>query len=196
MPDSDQTALTPDALQHRDGLPSEFRYLEQAYPRSGWPTLDMHPSAEHWLQIHDWFRGQVQDLTGLGSQWREGKIGASQYRGAATPRLRQFLNNLHHHHTIESTYAFPALIAAEPAMTGGFALLDRDHDAIEHLMAAMVEAANALIRAGNGPDDLTPLADALAGAIDGGTMLIGRHLWDEEEIIVPVFSLRGDAVKM
>jgi hemerythrin HHE cation binding domain-containing protein len=183
-----------DALDKRDGLPGEFRYLEPGCPRSAWPTIGLHPTAQHWLEVHGWFRGQMTDLVDLGGHWREGRISASDYRLAATPRVRHLLNNLHHHHNLESHHAFPLLSAAEPGMAKGFALLDRDHDAIEHLLSSIAGAANVLIQAGREPGDLSPHAASLSDHIDRGTTLIGRHLWDEEEIVVPVLTLRGDSV--
>jgi hypothetical protein len=184
-----------DALDSRDGLPGAFRYLEATWPRSAWSAATLHPMAQHWLEIHGWFRGQMTELGNIGALWREGRIEARDYRGEATPRLRQMLNNLHHHHELESTHAFQRLAAAEPRMAAGFALLDRDHDAIEHLLAAMAQAANDLIRAGADPAaDLRPRAEALADHVERATALIGRHLWDEEEIVVPVLNLRGDQV--
>jgi hypothetical protein len=80
----------------------------------------------------------------------------------------------------------------EPRMAGGFELLDRDHAAIDALMTAMAEAAAGLDRAAAGGLDLGPSADALADEIERGGALINRHLLDEEEIIVPLFTLRGD----
>lgn len=185
-----------DVLETRTGLPSAFRYLEALHPRSGWSTAALHPMAQHWLDIHGWFRQQMTALAGIGIDWREGRLGARDYRGMAAPRLRQLLSNLHHHHTLESTHAFPPMIAAEPRMADGFALLDRDHEAIEQLMAAMAEAGNDLIRAGDGPADLTLLAEALVDRTERATSLIGRHLWDEEEIVVPVLNLRGDQITL
>src|SRR5690349_18816164 len=103
-----------DALDRRDGLPAAFRLLEPGCPRSAWSTMALHPMAQHWLDIHGWFRGQIGDLEALGSAWREGAIDAAAYRVAATPRLRQLLDNLHHHHTLETEQAFPMLTVAEP----------------------------------------------------------------------------------
>jgi len=180
-----------DALEHRDGLPIAFRYLEADCPRAKWPVMDLHPMASHWLEIHGWFRGQMDELGKLGGLWREGQIGAADYRAHATPRLRHLLNNLHHHHTLETEHAFPQLAAADPRMVAGFELLDRDHDDIEHLLAAMAEAANGLIRAGGEPGEMPPLAHTLADRIERGVTLIVRHLGDEEEIVVPVLTLSG-----
>ena len=184
-----------DALDRRDGLPAAFRFLETGCPRSAWPTMALHPLAQHWLDIHGWFRGQIAELEAIGGAWREGRIDAAAYRAAAPPRLGQLLNNLHHHHTLETEQAFPMLMGAEPRMADGFALLDRDHDAIEHLLSAMAEAANALVQAGFDPgasaSALPPLAENLSDRIERGAALINNHLRDEEEIVVPVLTLRG-----
>ncbi|QDH73530.1 hemerythrin domain-containing protein [Brevundimonas sp. M20] len=187
----DKAWALSDNLVTRQALPEAFRYLEAVYPRAQWPALEIHPTARHWLEVHDWFRGQMTALGEIGALWREGRIEAADYRGAATPRLRQMLTHLHHHHERETRQAFPLLTAAEPRMTEGFALLDRDHDQIEALLAGMADDANALLRAG-ATTDLRPLAGALADRVERGTRLINRHLWDEEEIVVPVLTLRGD----
>jgi hypothetical protein len=181
-----------DELHLRPGLPAEFRYLEAAYPRGQWPVMDLHPMATHWLEIHGWFRGMAGELMQLGELWREGKVEIADYRRATMPRLRQFLGNLHGHHHHESGHYFPALALIEPAMAKGFELLDRDHDAVERLLSAMAQAANALNGAMDQSGDRRPLAATMAEAIESGVGLIGRHLDDEEEIVVPVLTLRGD----
>jgi len=181
-----------DQLHLRTGLPVQFRYLEPAFPRPDWPTLQLHPTARHWLEIHDWFRAMMADLAQLGGEWREGRLEAAAYRQASIPRLRQLLGNLHGHHSHESGHYFPALSALEPDMARGFDLLDRDHDAIEHLLSDMAQAGNALNQAAAEGRDLFPQAAALTESSDQAGLLIGRHLLDEEEIIVPVLSLRGD----
>jgi iron-sulfur cluster repair protein YtfE (RIC family) len=185
-----------DALEHRDGLPSAFRYLEADCPRANWATMGIHPMAQHWLEIHGWFRGQMNELGQIGGFWREGRIGAADYRAHATPRVRHLLSNLHHHHTLESEHAFPQLAAAEPRMAAGFDLLDRDHDAIERLMAAMAEAANDLVRGGGAPLELPGLAHALTDRLERGTALIVSHLDDEEEIVVPVLTLSAHDLRL
>lgn len=134
----------------------------------------------------------MTEVEALGLRWREGGIDAPQYRAAVTPRLRHLLNNLHHHHEIESAHYFPQLGAAEPRMAAGFALLDRDHALVDQLLAGVAEAATRLIRAAD-PAELAPLAHALTDQTARSTALIGRHLWDEEEIVIPVLALRGDA---
>ena len=184
--------MIPDDLHLRAGLPAEFRYLEPACARADWPALRLHPTAAHWLEVHDWFRGMLEGLVDLGADWREGRIDASAYRTRAIPRLRHLLSHLDGHHHYESRAYFPAMAALEPGMAKGFDLLDRDHEAIERLMSAMAEAATGLSRAAADAHDPAPHVAALAREIDHGGALIGRHLLDEEEIIVPVLTLRGD----
>ena len=181
-----------DALHLRAGLPAEFRYLEVAYPRARWPVMDLHPMATHWLEIHGWFRGMAGELVQLGDLWREDRIELADYRRAVLPRLRRFLGHLHGHHHHESGQYFPAMALIEPGMAKGFALLDRDHDAVERLLSAMAQAANALNGAAGQSGDQPRLAATMADAIESGVGLIGRHLDDEEEIVVPVLTLRGD----
>lgn len=195
MPLAPKTLTPPaaDALTQRTGLPEAFRYLEAACPRAQWPTLPIAPMAQHWLDVHRWFRAQTADLVRLGALWREGQTDAAQYRAASAPRLRQLLTNLHHHHTLETQHAFPQMAAAEPRMAAGFDLLDRDHDLIDARLAELADSANALLRA------LSPtpvLAETLADRLEATTTLIGRHLDDEEEIVVPVLTLRGEGFRL
>lgn len=181
-------------LGTRVGLPPALRYLEKVRPRSSWSAPDLNPTAQHWLAVHDWFRGQLEGLVELGTLWREGQMDGSAYRGAATPRLRQLLGNLHHHHTLESQHAFPMLSVAEPEMAKGFALLNRDHEVIDPLLSSMAQSAAALLQAGQSAEEIARCATVLTNSIDHGARLIGRHLWDEEEIVVPVLTLHGDVL--
>jgi len=190
----DAALLTDDDLFARAGLPARFRYLESQCARSAWPELELHPTARHWLQVHDWFRGMAGGVADLGTEWREGRIEAVAYRAAALPRLRQFLGNLEGHHHHESANYFPALAAAEPAMRQGFELLDRDHDAVHGLLLATADAANAAIRAGHDVAVLPGAVEGLVVAVERLVTPVRRHLLDEEEIVVPVLTLRGDPV--
>lgn len=181
-----------DALHLRAGLPAEFRYLEAQCARADWPRMRLHPSATHWLQIHAWFRHKFQDIFNLGGAWRDDTMPEQTYRAQVMPRLQELLNHLHGHHNIESHSYFPAMAAMEPQMKRGFELLDRDHEAIDGLMNAMVQAAIALNKAADAKLDLKAPTSALIAELERGGGLITRHLDDEEEIIVPVFTLRGD----
>lgn len=185
-----------DDLLLREGLPEPFRYLAAQCPRQDWSTPGrIHATAKHWLDIHRWFRGALGELTGLGGKWRAGGLDPADYQAAVMPRLRQFLSHLEGHHNIESHSYFPALAALEPPMAAGFELLDRDHEAVHGLLVGMAEAANGLNRALPGGGDVRPQGDALAAAIAATAGPLLRHLSDEEEIVIPVLTLRGDPMQ-
>lgn len=181
-----------DGLLARAGLPDAFRYLAQACPRDTWSERQLHASASHWLEIHAWFRARLAELDVLGQGWRAGGVEASAFQRAVMPRLRQFLGHLEGHHQIESQAYFPAMAAQEPAMAKGFELLDRDHHAVHSLLADLAHAANGFNQAlAAGRDPAAP-GEALAQAMAAVSIPIGRHLSDEEEIVIPLLTLRGD----
>lgn len=185
-----------DHLLLRDGLPEEFRYLAADCPRQDWSTPGrIHATAAHWLDIHRWFRGALGNLGEVAAGWRAGRLDGPAFQQAVMPRLRQFLSHLEGHHNIESHSYFPALAALEPPMAAGFELLDRDHEAVHALLVGTAEAANGFNRALQAGGDLRPHGDALAAAIAAVPGPLLRHLSDEEEIVVPVITLRGDPIQ-
>jgi len=183
-----------DHLFLRACLPDPFRFLERDVPRASWPEAGrIHAMAAHWLEIHDWFRARLSDLDGLSTDWREGRIEEPvAFQAALMPRLQQFLQNLDGHHQRESRMYFPAFVRQEPRIAAGIELLDRDHDAVHGLLEAMVEAANGFNRAVAARADAAAPGEALAGAIQAAVAPLGRHLHDEEDIVVPLLTLRGD----
>jgi hypothetical protein len=72
----------------------------------------------------------------------------------------------------------------------GFDLLDADHHALDGILNRFVEQANGAIQGAGGPDP-----KAAAGLLRDGLAdlerLIGRHLEDEEDLIVPVILIHG-----
>ena len=183
-----------DALIERAGLPAPFRYLEAGCPRAQWGEAGrIHAMAAHWLEIHGWFRGMLTGLTGLTTQWREAAAPSpQQYQAALMPRLQQFLQNLDGHHQRESRMYFPAFINQEPAIAAGIELLDRDHDVVHAMLERMVETANAFNRGVQDKAELAAPGEALAAAIEAASAPLTRHLHDEEDIVVPLLTLRGD----
>jgi hypothetical protein len=91
----------------------------------------------------------------------------------------------HHHHEIEDRYYFPQFTRVFPAMEHAIALLDGDHRVLEEALNDTEKGLDALRTR---PVD----RDAIARVYKGSRALekiISRHLWDEEEIIVPIFLL-------
>ena len=190
MPDWLGDAL---ALARRAGLPAEFLYLSEAFPRERWTEGGLHPTARRWLHMHGGFRAHQAEMAAMIAAWRGELIDLRALHGTLIPALQQFLQHLDGHHRIESDHYFPALQRLEPRIAAGLELLDRDHDAIHAHIEAMVETGRALhqgVAAGatDADDRVERLADVLALAAPQ----LARHLDDEEEIVIPLIALRGD----
>lgn len=182
IPDRGADPVPSDALHLRDGLPADLLVLHDDWPRARWPTLPLHRMAAHWLEVHGWFRGLIGDA-GLGLlAIRERRVEPAKGTRLVRQQLGTFLTNLHHHHHLESSMAFPSLAGLDPRLTRGFALLDRDHDAIVPLLDATEHAVSSSA-------DL----DAIARAIGKLAPLLERHLLDEEDLVVPLLSARRPA---
>lgn len=148
--------------------------------------------AAHWLEIHGWFRGMLEGLTGLAAQWREGRFTPAQFQSLIMPRLQQFLQNLDGHHQRESRMYFPAFARQEPRIAEGIALLERDHEVVHGLLEGMFETATAFNRAIAEKADPTMPGAALCTAIEEASGPLKRHLHDEEDIVIPLLTLHGD----
>ncbi|MDP2116781.1 MAG: hypothetical protein Q8J71_05235, partial [Brevundimonas sp.] len=62
----DGDALT---LASRTGLPAEFCYLRDQFPRARW-TATLDETAAFWMQMHAGFRDHQAHMDSLISQWR------------------------------------------------------------------------------------------------------------------------------
>ena len=180
-----------DELFEREGLPADFRWLEEGCPRPEWSSPGrIDEMAAHWLEIHGWFRHMLAELVRIGGDWRAGRFGDAQaFQREIMPRLQAFLQNLDGHHQRESRMYFPAFIKQEPRIKAGIELLDRDHDAVHRLLEDMVEKANAFNRA---VMEYKPPAEALVASIETAAGPVERHLHDEEDIVIPLLTLHGD----
>lgn len=185
-----------DELLLRTGLPQEYRWLEAAVPRATWPRLRLHATAEHWLQVHAWFRATQASLNGIGTSWLEGGIDTATLHRTMLPRLREFLGHLDAHHHIESDSYFPAFATAEPRMRRGFELLDRDHETVDAMLAAIAADARRLHMAIAAAEaDPRAAAEALVQTAAATLLPLTRHLDDEEDIVIPLLTLQGDPLR-
>ncbi|MDO9587622.1 MAG: hemerythrin domain-containing protein [Brevundimonas sp.] len=190
MSDRSGDALT---LALRSGLPAEFLYLREAYPRMRWTESGLNPIARHWLGMHAGFRSQQAGMADLVARWRSGAVETRALHSALIPALQQFLQHLDAHHSIESGHYFPAMQRIEPRIEAGVALLDRDHDDIHAHIEALVETGRGFhqamtMGAAEADDRLLRLAEAL----DKASPDLARHLDDEEDIVIPLIALHGD----
>ena len=172
------------ALLKRDGLPDALCVLAKAYPRANWETHgNFGELIRFWMERHAMFR-QLTDILEKDAQaLMDNRMDYNSY----APRLSQYggmlLNQLHGHHQIEDQHYFPQLIKLDPRLEKGFELLETDHEAMDGLLHGMAEGANAVLGGG----EIGIFLDRL----NGFTVLLNRHLIDEEEIVVPVVLETG-----
>lgn len=178
------------ALASRTGLPSEFLYLRDGFPRDRW-TSTLDETAAFWLQMHASFRGHQAHMDGLVGQWRANGDATALHR-QLIPALQSFLQHLDGHHRVESGQYFPMMRRIEPKIGAGIDLLDRDHDAIHETLEAMFRDGLAFHQAVvAGAPDAADRAHRLSDVIEQGARPLARHLEDEEDIVIPLIQLRG-----
>lgn len=180
-------------LDTRTGWPADLRVLLDTYPRAVWPG---HPNlgetAKFWLARHDMFRDLGGALGQATHAFREGEVAAQAYRGWFLPRIRLFLGELDAHHRIEDHAYFPVFRAADARLARGFDVLEEDHETIHHALERAAEHARAL-QAATDSDALRRAADAYADESERLLAALGRHLADEEDLIVPMILERTEA---
>jgi hypothetical protein len=181
-------------LERRTGLPADLLRLLETYPRETWAAHDnIHGLASMWLQRHDMFRDLGGLLTGAIADYREGRKDARAFAGFFAPRLEFFLGHLNGHHQVEDHHYFPAFARAESRLKRGFDILDKDHHLIHEALERNAETANAFLRAlGENEDRQRFAADAYAAENERLVAMLGRHLTDEEDLIVPLILDRGE----
>jgi hypothetical protein len=191
-----ETLMTADLqLDTRAGWPEELRLYLERYPRPVWPDhTNLGEMARFWLQIHDGFRGLGGALKTKTSDFLEGRVPPEEFRVWLGPRLQTLLSHLHGHHQIEDYQFFPLFSAAEPRLVRGFEVLERDHEQIHETIVEVVDSASTLLRAE--PADLDHIrraGDGYAMQSDALLRRLGRHLGDEEDLIIPLILDRGEA---
>lgn len=181
-------------LPERQGLPEDLLFLARQYPREGWSGhRNVHGMASMWLQRHGMFRELGEMLTGGIADYREGRTAAPEFARWFAPRLNFFLGNLEGHHNIEDHHYFPAFARAESRLKRGFEILDSDHHLLHEALERNAETANQFVRALSENEDRQRFAaDAYADANHALVAMLGRHLDDEEDLIIPLILDRGD----
>lgn len=179
-------------LATRPGLSDALRVLLDEYPRDGWtddPGFD--GLIRFWLDRHVMFRRLLAEMTAQTERMLDRSLDPQRFGAVLSRYGGMFVNGLHEHHTIEDTHYFPVLSQKDSRLTHGFAILDRDHHAIDRYLADFVDAANGAIGQIGPGADLTDPAGALHRELGLLTRLLDRHLTDEEELIVPVILKFG-----
>lgn len=108
--------------------------------------------------------------------------------------LRFFLVELEGHHNVEDHHYFPQFKRAEARLSRGFDLLDSDHHIIHDALERNAEVANGFFAKLSSLDDARRAADLYADENERLVALLGRHLDDEEDLVVPMILDRGGAL--
>jgi hemerythrin-like domain-containing protein len=188
------TAITLD-IDQRTGLPEELYVLHKSHPRASWQTA-RSALAQFWIDKHNYLKRQSAALLDANKDYREQRIDASQFGTLIAPRLQGFLSELHGHHQIEDFHYFPAFRIAEPRLNPGFDVLASDHEKLHAGILDIVDAVNGLISTLR--DESSVDTDAQRRSADryiaAGELMhqrLGRHLEDEEDLIIPVMLIQG-----
>jgi len=181
-------------LDLRAGWPDDLRVLLEKYPRAVWQGhVNLGELARFWLHIHDGFRQAGMTLARGAADFREGRMTPAEYRSWLVPRLQTFLGHLEGHHNIEDYQFFPVFSAAEPRLVRGFEVLETDHGNIHAAMQESFDSATAFLGASEADRDaLIRAADRYADAGQALLKKLGRHLEDEEDLIIPLILDRGE----
>jgi iron-sulfur cluster repair protein YtfE (RIC family) len=178
-------------LATRDGLPDALRVLASAHPRETW---EAHPHfaalVRFWLERHLMFRRLD---AAIAAETRAALAGDADPRAFAATLSRlgaALTGELVAHHHIEDMHYFPVLERREGGLARGFAMLDRDHHALDANLADYADAANAVLRDVGAPGFRDRAGAFQARAIRLASLL-DRHLADEEDLVVPVILKHG-----
>jgi hypothetical protein len=141
--------------------------------------------------MHGGFRQRHAEMQAVTGQWRSGGLELRALHDRLLPILAGYLQHLDGHHTIESGHYFPQFRGVEPRIGAGLDLLDRDHDAVHAHLEALAAGGNALHAAvRSAAPEAGDAAHRLSDAIDAAAPPLLRHLDDEEDIVIPLISLR------
>ena len=185
------TDLPP--LATRDGISDDIAYLRSRYPKGDWTKhVNFGQLCDFWLHVHQSLRAEGAAVERIIADFREGRLDAHAFPDRFVPALNQFLGHLDGHHRIEDSVYFPKFRALDPRMERGFDLLEADHHAIHAALETTVNSARGLLASLTRP---TPDARAADGHADHAatlTVLLLRHLADEEDLVIPAMLEHGE----
>lgn len=180
-----------ETLHTRPGLPEALRVLLEAHPRDSWQGHpQFHGLVSFWLERHMMFRQLMDHMTRETEAFLDGNRDPGGFAQGIGRYGGLFVNQLHGHHQIEDQHYFPLLRQKEARIERGFDLLDADHHALDGILNRFVGQANAAIEGAAGADPKVAAGD-LRDGLGSLERLIGRHLEDEEDLIVPVILIHG-----
>ncbi|MGB3243542.1 MAG: hemerythrin domain-containing protein [Sulfitobacter sp.] len=178
----------PLSLADRTGLPDALRVLIEEFPRDGWAGHKNYSQLiAFWLDRHLMFRRLMAELGQDADMMLDKAIDPEKYKQRLSRFGGMLINELHGHHQIEDQHYFPVMAALDTRVSAGFDLLDKDHHALDGILAGLTEGANAVLQAP--PRDKNGFQTAVADLqkqLNAFDPMLNRHLIDEEELVVPV----------
>lgn len=175
----------------RNGLPTEIRETLLESTRSEWLH---HPrisgKAGFFMSIHrNLLDGAAQLKQALEQllDTPDSEVTDRMKGINLLPFSEQLIGFAHHHHEIEDHAYFPQFARLYPQLNRGLALLDGDHKVLD---AALEDTQKAIRNLGI----IKPERDRMAALFKGAEALnsiLDRHIWDEEEVIIPVLLKNG-----
>ena len=172
----------------------ELRVLARRHPRATWTRHpDLGELARFWLARHEMFRRLDATIRSGTEAVLAERTEAVEIRPWLARHLRGFLWQLEEHHQVEDHHYFPLFRRAEPRLAAGFELLEGDHRALHAGLDGLVGRANLVLaherpQRGGFRADFARFHDA---QVDLGRQL-GRHLDDEEDLVVPLLLECGE----
>ncbi len=179
------------SVSTRPGWPIEVRDSLLDCARDTWRSHPrFHGKAEFFLNYHQLLLTESAKLR----DELEQVLNAPTREMAGHPKVNRarrtgldLIYNTERHHRIEDAHYFPEFAAHHPELRPVLDLLDNDHNALgaclENLGTALQDAFP-----NSGVDKLVAQAHSLATLLDHQ---LKRHLFDEEEVIIPIFLGRG-----
>ncbi|UWQ35334.1 hemerythrin domain-containing protein (plasmid) [Leisingera sp. M527] len=175
----------------RKALPKSIKETLLESTRSEWKK---HPrfggKANFFMNIHrDLLNGSAKMSLAIEELL---DVPQSEVKGAVKsmnllPFSRNLIGFAHHHHEIEDHGYFPQFALLYPELDRGLSLLDGDHKVLD---AALDETQIALDNLKGGQVNRDHLAKLHAGG-KALEKILNRHIWDEEEVIIPIFLRHG-----
>ena len=185
---------TGEVADRLTALGDELRVLARRHPRETWTAhANLGETARFWLRRHALFR-QLDGIIRDGAEAAlDGRTEAAEFKPRLARHLGWYLRQLEEHHWVEDHHYFPVFRRAEPRLAAGFELLERDHDAIHAAIGGIIERANAVLaqQGAGGAAFRSDLARFRDAHVDLGREL-GRHLDDEEDLVIPLILERGE----
>ena len=180
-------------IDQRTGWPDELCALLIEHPRATWQQ-NMTPLAQFWIDKHDDFRKQCSILQTIADSFREQPDTFEDFANEVVSRTRLLLSLLHGHHHVEDFHYFPAFRAAEKRLGRGFDVLASDHELLHQNSMSVVETLHVIrsaLHEGGAGDDRRRAADRYIEESGLLCRRIGRHLDDEEDLVIPLMLAHG-----